>query len=89
MKQFITILILLQPLVFSIPQNSPKREMRGVWIATVENIDWPSVSGLPVKQQQKELTELLELTSDYHLNTIILQIRPAADAFYASFCKVF
>ncbi len=61
-----------------------KRELRAVWIATVENIDWPSKSGLPVEQQKAEMIELLELANDYHLNTVIFQIRPAADAFYNS-----
>ena len=31
----------------------PKREFRGVWIATVENIDWPSKPGLPADQQKQ------------------------------------
>src|ERR1035437_1636040 len=34
---------------------APKREFRGVWIATVENIDWPSKPGLTSDQQQQEL----------------------------------
>ena len=28
-------------------QPLPQAEMRGVWIATVLNIDWPSAPGLP------------------------------------------
>ena len=30
----------------------PQREFRGVWVASVANIDWPSKPGLPVEQQQ-------------------------------------
>src|SRR4051794_27307031 len=30
------------------------REFRGVWVATVENIDWPSKRGLPVDKQKQE-----------------------------------
>ncbi len=26
------------------------REFRGVWVATVDNIDWPSKRGLPVEK---------------------------------------
>ena len=62
----------------------PKREMRAVWIATVANIDWPSSANLTVAQQQKEFIELLDLSKEYHMNTVVFQIRPAADAFYAS-----
>ena len=53
-------------------------------IATVNNIDWPTKSGLAVEDQQRELIELLDLAKDYHLNTIILQVRPATDAYYPS-----
>lgn len=64
--------------------NAPKREMRAVWIASVSNIDWPSTSGLSTQEQQQELIELLDLVKEYHLNTIVLQVRPASDAFYPS-----
>ena len=62
----------------------PKTEMRAVWIATVANIDWPSAPDLTTAQQQKEFTELLDLSKAYHMNTVVFQIRPAADAFYFS-----
>src|SRR2546430_1735149 len=35
------------------------REMRGVWVASVGNIDWPSTNGLNGNQQKSELIELL------------------------------
>ncbi len=60
------------------------REMRGVWIATVSNIDWPSKPGLPVAKQKKELKQLLDRAKQLHLNTVFLQVRPAADALYQS-----
>ena len=31
-----------------------KREFRGVWIATVDNINWPSKQGLSIEEQKKE-----------------------------------
>ncbi len=62
----------------------PKREMRAIWIATVANIDWPSASNLSTEQQKKEFIELLDLCKEYNMNTVVFQIRPAADAFYAS-----
>ena len=34
---------------------SALREFRGVWVATVANIDWPSRPGLSSDEQQKEL----------------------------------
>ncbi len=82
-----TMMILILIIAASLPALSgdhPKREMRAVWIATVENIDWPSKPGLPVRVQKREMIELLDLAKSYNLNTVIVQIRPAADAFYPS-----
>lgn len=62
----------------------PKREFRAVWVATVANIDWPSKPGLSTEQQKQEIIEILDLLKQLGMNTIILQIRPAADAFYPS-----
>jgi len=61
----------------------PKREFRGVWIATVENIDWPSKPTLTTDQQKKELTDRLTAHQQMGINAVMLQVRPAADAFYA------
>ncbi len=69
---------------FGTVKASNKREMRAVWIASVANIDWPTRSGLSTFDQQRELTELLDLVKEYNMNTIILQVRPASDAFYYS-----
>ena len=62
---------------------APKREFRGVWVATVANIDWPSKPGLSMDQQKQELIGLLEMHKANGMNAIMLQVRPAADAFYA------
>ena len=62
----------------------PKREFRGVWVATVANIDWPSKPGLSTEQQQTEFLKLLNAHQKQGINAIIFQIRPAADAFYSS-----
>ncbi len=60
-----------------------KREFRGVWVASVENIDWPSSPNLSVEDQKAELINLLNAHKRTGINAIMLQIRPAADAFYA------
>lgn len=65
-------------------QKSPQYEFRGVWIATVENIDWPSKKGLPAEQQKEEFMRLLDMHKRNGMNAIIMQIRPVADAFYPS-----
>src|SRR5689334_14423464 len=60
------------------------REFRGVWVASVANMDWPSRPGLPVAQQKAELIAILDRAAAANLNAVILQVRPSADALYAS-----
>lgn len=62
----------------------PAREFRGVWVATVANINWPSKPGLSVSSQKTELLAILDAARENNLNAIILQVRPACDAMYAS-----
>lgn len=62
----------------------PIREFRAAWVATVANIDWPSAPGLTVDQQKQEMITLLNRAASLHLNAIIFQVRPAADALYNS-----
>jgi uncharacterized lipoprotein YddW (UPF0748 family) len=77
----------------TIPQNQQatgldnikhQREFRGVWVASVANIDWPSKPNLPVAQQKFELLAILSRMEELNLNALVLQIRPNGDAFYAS-----
>lgn len=63
---------------------APLREFRGAWIATVANLDWPSKPGLNVAGQKAELIALLNRAVQLHLNAVIFQVRPMADAMYAS-----
>jgi uncharacterized lipoprotein YddW (UPF0748 family) len=61
-----------------------RREFRGLWVATVANIDWPSRAGLTAAQQQAELVSILDRAAAARLNAVVFHIRPAADALYAS-----
>lgn len=60
------------------------REFRAAWVATVANIDWPSEPGLSVEQQQREAIDLLDEVAAANMNAVIFQVRPQADALYAS-----
>ena len=60
------------------------REFRAAWIATVANIDWPSAPGLPVEAQKAELRRMFDQAAALNLNAVIFQVRPHADALYAS-----
>ena len=70
------------PAAFSAPPLA--REFRGAWVATVNNIDWPSKPGLPVAQQKAELAALMDSAARLHVNALVFQVRPGCDALYAS-----
>ena len=63
---------------------NPDAEIRGVWIATVGNINFPSKSGLSQKALKAELDAIVENCSELGLNAIFFQVRPAADSLYKS-----
>lgn len=58
--------------------------MRAVWVATVSNIDWPTSKTLTPTQQRNEISAILNRAEALKLNAVLLQIRPACDAFYPS-----
>src|SRR6185503_11498168 len=66
------------------PVPMPKYEFRAAWVASVENIDWPSRKGLPTDSQKLEFIRLLDMQQRNGMNALVVQIRPAADAFYPS-----
>lgn len=59
-------------------------EFRAAWVATVDNIDWPSRKGLPADSQKAEFARLADMHKRNGMNALIVQIRPATDAFYPS-----
>ncbi|MEM1027934.1 MAG: family 10 glycosylhydrolase [Planctomycetota bacterium] len=60
------------------------REFRGVWVATVANIDWPSEPGLTTQDQQDELIAIMDRCVEMNLNAVVFQVRTSTDALYAS-----
>lgn len=60
------------------------KELRGVWVASVSNIDWPSKKGLSIEQQKREYISILENVKKWNMNAVFVQVKPAGDAFYPS-----
>ncbi len=69
--------------VDDVPPPAP-REFRAAWVASVANIDWPSRPGLSSAAQQEEVVRIVERARSIGLNALIVQVRPSADALYAS-----
>jgi len=59
-------------------------EMRGVWVSTVSNLDWPEVGNYDVKVQKELLKEKFDFIEEQNMNTIFFQVRPMGDALYES-----
>ncbi|MDA3730376.1 family 10 glycosylhydrolase [Niameybacter massiliensis] len=60
-------------------------DMRAVWMATVSNIDFPSVQNKNnATAQKQEFIKKLDRMQEIGINTIMVQVRPKADALYVS-----
>ena len=72
------------PAVFAAYAKIGDNELRGAWIATVLNINFPSKPGLSADQMRAELDSIVKNCKEANLNAIFFQARPAGDAFYNS-----
>lgn len=72
-----------QPITQTQPSSFPKREFRAVWIATVDNIDWPKRGNYDPDLQRQELISILNTHQQTGINAVMVQVRDATDAFYA------
>lgn len=83
-----TLCLFLCVLIFeSAHAQSPKREFRGVWIATVWGIDWPSKAGNTPeiqKKQKDEMIEMLDRCERLNLTTVCFQVRSMSDVMFKS-----
>jgi len=61
-----------------------KKELRGVWVASVLNIDYPSAPTADPEILKAEALEILDDALNTGFNSVFLQIRPTSDAFYKS-----
>lgn len=67
--------------------DAPKREMRAVWLTTLNGLDWPTAKATSVagrQQQQEEFCTILDRLQAANINTILLQTRVRASTIYPS-----
>ncbi|APQ18468.1 glycoside hydrolase family 10 protein [Maribacter hydrothermalis] len=87
-KQYTLLTLLLVLLnscgVFKSYEKHPKTEFRGVWIATVVNIDWPKNGNDTSEKQKADYLKILDFYQKENYNAVIVQVRAAGDAFYES-----
>ncbi|SNT27977.1 Uncharacterized lipoprotein YddW, UPF0748 family [Asanoa hainanensis] len=61
-----------------------KRELRGMWLTTVSNIDFPSKPGLSEAKVKDEYRGWLDLAEKMNHNAVFVHVRPSGDAFWPS-----
>lgn len=81
MKKIIFLLMIIFNL-FSITYATT--ELKGVWVATVYNLDYPTKQTTDSTLLKSETIAILDNVKDMGLNAVFLQVRPSADALYES-----
>ncbi|MDY4174699.1 MAG: family 10 glycosylhydrolase [Bacteroidales bacterium] len=81
---FLSALFCFQVSAQKMPEELMEREMRGIWVASVANIDWPSAPGLSEETLRREADAILDRSAAMGLNVIFFQVRPSSDALYRS-----
>lgn len=59
-------------------------ELRGIWVSTVINLDYPAKPTADADQLMAEADAILDDAAALGMNAVFLQVRPCADAFYES-----
>ena len=69
-------IILFFLLVQTASAESPKHEIRAVWLTTIQGLDWPH--SYSVSRQKEELISILDQLKRANINTILFQTRVRA-----------
>ena len=56
--------------------------MKGVWVASVYNLDYPKLPTTDAETLRKEADTILDNVYNMGLNAVFLQVRPSSDALY-------
>jgi len=85
-KTFLFLLVFT--LLFSLSSTTAyadmnRNDMRAVWVSTIFNLDYPSIKNNEMAQKQ-EFIAMLDKLQASGINTVMVQVRPKADAFYSS-----
>ena len=78
---------LLLALAVNVQAQTPKYEIRAVWLTTIGGIDWPHInanSPSNVQRQKQELTTILDKLQQANINTVLLQARVRATTIFPS-----
>ena len=81
LKTIIRIILFLS-LVLTTQAQTPKHEVRAVWLTTIGGIDWPHAYGMSAQKQ--ELTRILDQLQQAGINTVLVQARVRGTTIFPS-----
>ncbi len=95
MKNIITRILTLLATVFclaaeadaQLAMDAPKRELRAVWLTTINGLDWPdtkATSPAGIERQKQELRNILDKLKAANFNAVIFQTRIRGTVVYPS-----
>ena len=81
MKKIISFIIMSLMLLSNTYAND---DFKGVWVATVYNLDYPTNPTTDLNKLKSEAVAILDNIQRLGFNAVFLQVRPSADSFYKS-----
>ena len=71
-------------LLMSYHTKETTKRMKGVWVATVDGLDYPKQRSTNPEILKQQADTIISNAKAFGMNTIFFQVRPTADAFYKS-----
>jgi len=84
MKRIVFFIVMCYICLTSISKAYISDDMKGIWVATVYNLDYPSSPTTDVNTLKSEIKTILNNISEMGYNAVFFQVRPSADSFYKS-----
>lgn len=69
-------------LALEVSAQTPKHEVRAVWLTTLQGLDWPKTTS--PAQQQRDLINILDQYQKANINTVLFQTRVRGTTVYPS-----
>lgn len=70
--------------VFNRNDRKINKDLKGVWVSTVLNLDFPKNKGYNPEMQKREIDQIVKNVKSWGFNAIFFQVKPASDVFYNS-----
>ena len=81
----LSIALIFSALSFPVKATREKGDfLRGIWVSSVVNLDYPSAQGLSAEELKAEADRIITDCINLGMNAIFFQVRPCADALYDS-----